>query len=87
MLMTIEEHGAGKQLVRLRSWPVYSAKYLVLTLLLVVLSINAAFNYGWIASAILSTIAMLLALRIQLECANATAAVLRVLERLKKGAM
>ncbi len=85
MLMTIEEHGAGKQLVRLRSWPAYSAKYLVQTLLLVALSIDAALDYGWIASAILSAVAMLLALRMQLECANATAAVLRVLERLKKG--
>jgi hypothetical protein len=85
MLMTIEEHGAGKQLVWLRSWPVYSAKCLVLTLLLVVLSIDAALDYVWIASAILSTVAMLLALRMQMECANATAAVLRVLERLEKG--
>ncbi len=85
MLMTLEEHGAGKQLVRLRSWPVYSAKYLVLTLLLFVLFIDAALDYGWIAPAILSTVAMLLALRMQLECANATATVLRVLERLKKG--
>jgi hypothetical protein len=46
---------------------------------------TAAPGHAWIVSAILSMAAMLLALRMLLECANAIAAVLRALEYLKKG--
>ncbi len=84
-LMAIEEHGAGKQLVRFRSWPVCSGKGLVLILLFAILSIGAALDYAWLACASLGIVAMLLALRMLLECVKAIAAILRVLERLKKG--
>jgi hypothetical protein len=45
----------------------------------------AALGHVWIAWAILSMVAMLLALRMPMKCAEVTAAVLRALEYLKKG--
>ncbi len=85
MLMAIEEHGAGKQLVRFRSWPVCSFGGLMLLFLFALLSSGAALDQAWAASVILGGVTTLLALRMLLECANAIAAVLRVLEPLKKG--
>jgi len=78
--MAIEEHGAGKQLVRFRSWPVCSAKGLVLALLFAILSTGAALDHAWTVTAMLGVVAILLALRTLLECATAMATVLRVLE-------
>jgi GT2 family glycosyltransferase len=83
-LMALEEHGAGNQLVRVRSWPVCSAKALVLLLLFAILSIGAALGHAWTASLVLGGVALLLALRTLLECSAPLAAVLRVLEHLKK---
>ena len=40
--MVVEEHGGGKQLVRFRTWPKYSATGVCLTLLLAVLAFGAA---------------------------------------------
>jgi cellulose synthase/poly-beta-1,6-N-acetylglucosamine synthase-like glycosyltransferase len=84
-LMAIEEHGAGKQLVRFRSWPRCPANGLALILLFAILSIATALDHAWIVSIILGGVAMLLALRTLQECARAMAAVLRVLEHLKEG--
>ena len=83
--MAIEEHGAGKQLVRFRSWPRCSAKGLALTLLFAVLSTGAALDHAWTVSAILGVVALLLVLRTLLECTTAMAAVLRVLEHPESG--
>ena len=85
MCMATEEHGAGKQLVRFRSWPRCSAKGLVLTLLFAVLATGAALDHAWAVSAMLGVVAMLLALRTLQECATAMAAVLRVLEHPQSG--
>ena len=79
-LMAIEEHGAGKQLVRFRSWPVCSAKGLVPALLFAILSTGAALDHAWTVTAMLGVVAILLVLRTLLECATAMATVLRVLE-------
>jgi len=85
MLMAIEEHGAGNQLVRFRSWPWCSTNGLLLTLLFAVLSTGAALDHAWAVSAMLGVVAMLLALRTLQECATAMAAVLRVLEHPESG--
>ncbi len=83
--MALEEHGAGRQLVRFRSWPRCSAKGLALILLFAVLSTGAALAYAWIVSIILGVVAILLALRTLLECARAMAAILHILEHPKEG--
>ncbi len=84
-LIAIEEHGVGKQLVRFRSWPVCSAKGLVLALLFAVLSTGAVLDHAWTVSAILGVVALLLALRTLLECATAMATILHVLEYPESG--
>lgn len=79
VLMTIEEHGAGRQLVRFRSWPRCSPKGLALVLLFVALFGGATLGQSWATGALLGVIALLLALRVLQECASATATVLRAL--------
>ena len=81
MLMAIEEHGAGKQLVRFRSWPVWSLGGLLLLLLFALLSTGAALDGAWVASLILGAVALLLALRMLEECANALMNILHVLKQ------
>jgi GT2 family glycosyltransferase len=85
MCMATEEPGAGRQLVRFRLWPRYSAQGPVLALLFAALSTGAALDHAWAASALLGVVAMLLALRTLQECATAMAAVLRVLEHPQSG--
>jgi hypothetical protein len=82
--MAVEEHGAGKQLLRFRSWPTYSFTGLALILVFVLLSIGAALAQVWTTSAILSIVALLLVARMFEECANSMATLLRVLKQPEK---
>lgn len=84
VLMAAEEHGAGKQLTRFRSWPRCPAKGLVVIVLLAALSVGSAFNQAWIACATLSTTTLLLMLLIIEECAAATAALLGALREIQE---
>jgi len=81
--MAIEEHGAGKQLVRFRSWPVCSSGGLMLLFLFALLSSGAALDRAWVASVLLGGVAILLTLRMFEECANALMTLLRVLHQPK----
>jgi len=78
--MAIEEHGAGKQLVRIRSWSKYFTLGFVLTAVFAALSSAAAVDLSWAACAILGIIAALLALFSLLDTSAATAAVCRILK-------
>jgi O-antigen biosynthesis protein len=80
MLMAVEDHGAGTQFVRFRSWPRFSPVAVVLTLLFALLSAEAVEDQAWTAAAILGTVTVLLTLRTLRECAGATAAILRALQ-------
>ncbi|HEY9907455.1 MAG TPA: glycosyltransferase, partial [Thermosynechococcaceae cyanobacterium] len=73
ILMVIEEHGSGKQLVRFRSWPRVAFRALVMTLLLASLCVIGAFNRAGIAAAILALAVLLVASIAFLDCAAATA--------------
>jgi O-antigen biosynthesis protein len=81
VLMAIEEHGAGKQLVRFRSWPVWSLAGLLLLLLFALLSSLAALDGAWVASVILGGVPILLALCMVEACANAVMILLSVLKQ------
>ncbi len=86
--MAIEEHGAGKQLVRLRSWPRFTPFGTMLSLVAVVLLILAAlaaFDQAWIPAVIIGLAAVLLAPRALGDCAAATASVLQALKQVGKG--
>jgi GT2 family glycosyltransferase len=80
MRMAVEEHGAGKQLVRIRSWPTFSLPWLVLTLLFAALYIITIINRDWPAP-VLGLIAMLLASRALEDCGTATASCLYALKQ------
>jgi glycosyltransferase involved in cell wall biosynthesis len=72
--MGVEEHGAGRQLVRLRAWPRPSGVALALAFGLLLLAAGAAADAAWAATAILGVAAMGLLLRISNDCAAALAA-------------
>jgi GT2 family glycosyltransferase len=78
--MAIEEHGGGKQLVRIRLWPRFSALGLGLTFVCAVLSALEAIDQEWLAAAIMGTIAILLAIRAFGDCAAAMASYLHGLK-------
>jgi GT2 family glycosyltransferase len=81
ILMAVEDHGAGTQFVRLRSWPTCSPGAAVLILLFAALSAWAAIDHAWIVAAILGTGTVVPALRTLQECAGATAAILQALKQ------
>ncbi len=80
MRMAVEEHGAGRQLVRTRSWPKYSRVGLALIVSFAALSAGAALAGTWIVSVILGAIAVLLAVSAMRDCATAAGVLARVLD-------
>ncbi|HKZ87370.1 MAG TPA: glycosyltransferase [Anaerolineae bacterium] len=79
LLMAVEEHGSGRQLVRFRSWPRVSPGGFALTLLCSSLAFGAGLDRVQIVAAVFGLVSATLALRTLQECAAATAAVLRAL--------
>ena len=69
--MAIEEHGAGKQLIRLRSWPRVSGTAVIVASLLAALAAGAALDGAWIATAVLGTFTVLLAVGMAVQAAAA----------------
>lgn len=83
--MAIEEHGAGRQLVRLRSWPSFSTGVVMLVLILLGVSTGAASDHAWVASTAIAMGGLMLSLRAFQDCAAATAVVIRALKQLGIG--
>ncbi|MDZ4873668.1 MAG: hypothetical protein CLLPBCKN_003064 [Chroococcidiopsis cubana SAG 39.79] len=83
LLMAIEEHGGGQQLVRLRTWSRWSKLGWMLFFLFVGLTVAAWIDSAWSAVAKLGAIALLLLLRSLYESAVASAVVLQAIERVK----
>ena len=83
--MLIEEHGAGRQLLRFGIWPSlkFSAPVLAATLLFV-LCLGAALQGVWVACAILGGVAFLLGVGVFHSYATAMAAVLRTLREISE---
>jgi hypothetical protein len=75
--MVIEEHGAGRQLVRIRCWPRCSRGAIVLTALFATGGIGAALEQALAASAVLGVVVILLLLRMFQECGIAMSAVIQ----------
>jgi hypothetical protein len=71
--MAVEEHGAGRQVVRLRSWPRWRPRGLAVMVLFATLAVGAVVDGAWIASAVLGAAAVFLALRSLQECGIAMA--------------
>jgi hypothetical protein len=83
MLMAIEEHAQGKQLLRFRIWPRFASKSLMLTSLFIVLSITSVIcRANWIVPVLLATIAAALLLRMLFECGDGMAKIAHALKQL-----
>ena len=70
-LITIEDHSAGAQLIRLRSWPRINRLPVALTVGLTLLSGLAAIDQAWLAAAVLGGAAAGLGGRCLMDCAAA----------------
>ncbi|HLX25509.1 MAG TPA: glycosyltransferase [Candidatus Cybelea sp.] len=82
--LLVEEHEDGKQLGRIRTWPVVSALGFALIAFFSALAVLAGFQQAWAACAILQSIAVTIAIRMALECAAAMARFDRALGGLRE---
>ncbi|MCK8600743.1 glycosyltransferase [Desulfoferrobacter suflitae] len=80
ILMAVEEHGGGKQLVRFRAWPRCPRGGVIITLVFAVLAALAAISHAWVACGMLNFIALVLMTLVFRECSSAMAAVSTVLK-------
>lgn len=83
VLMAVEEHGGGKQLVRFRAWPKCAVGGIVVTLLFAAIGAVAAASQAWAACAVFNGVALLIMTHIFRECSAAMAAVKTVLQHAK----
>jgi O-antigen biosynthesis protein len=84
MRMALEEHGDGKQMIRIHSWPLFSVLGALPTVSFASLGLLAAFDQALAASIILFSFSLLLAVRTFESCAAATAFHLYALNVLEK---
>src|SRR5207253_3626355 len=77
--MAVEEHGAGKQLLRFRMWPKWSKPWLIASAVFATISLFALLDQAWTVSATLGLMGLLVLGRMCLGCATATAVILQVL--------
>ena len=78
--MTVEEHGAARQLFRFRCWPRFSVEAVVAVVVFTSLALGAALDQVWLVCNILVPVALLLGGRALFECGCAIAAIQRVLK-------
>lgn len=81
VLMGIEEHGAGKQMVHLHSWPKVSVFGAGLTIILALLTGLAALDDAWYAFFILGGLSGFSAVRLIGDCASATGCYLQAIKQ------
>ncbi|MEN8130980.1 MAG: glycosyltransferase [Pseudomonadota bacterium] len=83
LLIAIEEHDAGRQLVRVWQWPQGSVFGIVTVLMLGALTIGAYLDQVWSVFYLLMGMLVLILGRLILECAKAAGVLARALELLK----
>jgi hypothetical protein len=79
LLVAAEDHGGGAQLIRFRSWPRCSYAGVAVAAVFAALAGGATLAHAWTAAAVLGVVSALLALRMTLECAGASASAARAL--------
>jgi hypothetical protein len=77
-----EEHGAGRQLLRLRSWPRCSSRAAALAILAALVAVAAARQAAWPVVIVVGGFAAALAAAMLAQCAGSLAAVRRAVEGL-----
>ena len=71
-LLTIEEHGGGKQYLRLRCWPVYSLLSFGAMVILMALAAFAALDEQWAICGVFGIAGILVLIKIFADAGNAT---------------
>ena len=84
LLLGLEQHGSGRQLLRIHSWPRYSAIASGFALFFAGLAAAAAGDDALAVATALGATALLIAARIAQECAAATAAFLTVVRKIER---
>ena len=84
LLMGVEEHAGGKQLIRVRWWPIMPAAGPLLALVFAVLAQGAVRDHAWVAAAVLGLGALLSASRAVEQCSAATATIREAVSRLRR---
>lgn len=84
-LMTVEDHGAGKQMIRFRVWPMWSTHSIALNILFALLCLGATFDQAYASAVILGCVAIAIAGRMFQECAWAMSGFMVGLKRLGAG--
>lgn len=79
--MTVEEHGAGRQMFRFRLWPRFNLEGIITIFVFTLLALGAALDQFWIAYDILAILTLGLVGRMLFESACAMAAIQRALHR------
>ena len=82
LLMAVEEHGSGKQLIRFRMWPWYSQGGLAAGMVLAFLAMAATWDGAWAVGMLLGAMALWPLGRTILECGVAMSVIVRGLKRL-----
>ena len=85
VLMSIEEHGAGKQLLRFRTKPRVSFLGMVATAAVGVLSVIAGLDHAWIVAALLGLSSVLLLTRAGRESTAATSSIGYAVQQIGSG--
>jgi O-antigen biosynthesis protein len=80
LILGVEDHALGKQLVRARWWPRCAPAGLVAAALFGALATGAALDGAWAASGVLAAVLVAFAVRTVLECAAATGAIAEAVE-------
>jgi GT2 family glycosyltransferase len=80
VLMAVEEHGGGNQFIRVRSWPRCTPAGIFLTLFFAALGAASATAQAWIACGALNAIALVLMMRVLVECSSAMSTITEVLD-------
>jgi hypothetical protein len=79
--LAIEEHGAGRQLMRVRSWPHVSRVAVTLGAFVSILAALALLSGADAVAAALGLLAVILVLRLAFECGAATVTIRKALDR------
>ncbi|UCF38431.1 MAG: glycosyltransferase, partial [Acidobacteriota bacterium] len=84
LLLTVEEHGSGQQLVRLKTWPVFAWKALWILPVVASSAVLAAVDSAWLACGVLSLMTLYLLYRPLRECSASKQSVLNVVNTWKR---
>ena len=86
LLVAAEDHAGGAQLIRFRWWPRCSYGGVAVAAVFAALAGGATLAQAWTAAVVLGVATALLAVRMTLECAGASATIARAIELDGKGA-